>query len=88
MEFKLSNMLFSYSLKDHDSEKRRYTLYGRKYRDRLIMELSMSDKQSKSGFFFVSADCLENKEAGPKFYSLHKKWVTKIFIKFLELVLD
>ena len=44
IEFGLADMLFSYFLKEHDSEKDRYTMYKRKGREHLIVELSTSNK--------------------------------------------
>ena len=44
MEFELANLLFSYFLKEHDSDKGQYTLYRRKGHDHLITELSTLDK--------------------------------------------
>ena len=66
MEFELTNLLFSYFLKEHDSERGWYTLYRRKGREHLIVELSTSDKAWKNDFFFVSDNCLENKEGEPQ----------------------
>ena len=52
-------------MKEYDSEKGRYTLYRRKGREHLIVELSTLDKAWKNSFFFISDNCLENKEGEP-----------------------
>ena len=66
IEFGLTDLLYSYFLKEDNSEKGRYTLYRRKGGDDLIVELSTSDKMWKNEFFFISDDCLENKEREPQ----------------------
>ena len=66
IEFGLVDLLYSYFLKEHDSEKGRYTLYRRKGREHQIVELSTSNKMWKNEFFFISNDCLENKEGEPQ----------------------
>ena len=66
IEFGLADLLFFYFLKEHDSEKGRYTLYRRRGHEHLIVELSTSDKMWKNDFFFISDDCLENREGVPQ----------------------
>ena len=66
IDFELADLLFSYFLKEHDLEKGRYTLYRRKGREHLIVELSTSDKAWKNDFFFILDNCLENKEGEPQ----------------------
>ena len=66
MEFELADLLFSYCLKEHDSEKGQYTLYRRKEHSHLITDLSTSEKAWKNNFFFISDDCLGNKEGEPQ----------------------
>ena len=51
MELELTDLLYSYFLKEHDSEKRQYTLYRRKGRSHLITELSTFNKLWKNNFF-------------------------------------
>ena len=65
IEFGLADLLFSYFLKEHDSKKGRYTLYRRKGREHLIVELSTSDKMWKNDFFFILDECLENRDGEP-----------------------
>ena len=66
MEFELADLLFSYFLKEHDLTKCQYTLYRRKGHEHLITELSTSEKAWKNNFFFVSENCLENREWEPQ----------------------
>ena len=66
VDFGLADLLFSYFLKEHDSEKGRYTLYRRRGREHLIVELSTFDKMWKNDYFFISDDCLENREGEPQ----------------------
>ena len=66
IDFELIELLFSYSLKEYDSEKYWYTMYKRKGRQHLIIELSTSDKAWKNNFFFISDDCLGNREGEPQ----------------------
>ena len=65
-------MLFSYFLKEHNSEKGRYTLYKRMGCEHLVVELSTSNKMWKNDFFFISVECLENK-GKPQISSIWQK---------------
>ena len=66
IEFELADLLFSYFLKEHDSEKGQYTLYRRKGFEYWIIEVSTSNKMWKNDFFFISNECLENREGEPQ----------------------
>ena len=77
--------VFSYFLKEHDYEKGRYTLYRRRGRENLIVELSMSDKMWKNDYFFISDDCLENREGEPQIPYAWQK-VGKDFVHSFELL--
>ena len=65
-DFGLADLLFSYFLKEHDSEKCQYTLYRRRGHEHLIVELSTFDKMWKNDYFFISDDYLENREGEPQ----------------------
>ena len=65
IEFGFADLLYSYFLKENDLEKGQYTLYRRKGREHLIVELSSSNKLWKNEFFFISDDCLENIKGEP-----------------------
>lgn len=73
IEFGLVDFLFSYFLKEHDLEKGRYTLYKRKCREHLIVELSTSNKMWKNDFFFILDECLDNREGEPEILYAWKK---------------
>ena len=66
IEFGLTDLLFSYFLREHDSEKGQYTLYRRKSREHLIVELSTLEKMWKNDLFFISDECLDNREGEPQ----------------------
>ena len=78
--FRACRLVIFLFLKEHDSEKGLYILYKRKGHQHLIVELSTLDKAWKNDFFFISDNCLENKEGKPKFRASGKKWVRiKVF---------
>ena len=85
MEFELADLVYSYILKEHDSDKVWYTLYRRKDHDHLITDLSTSDKAWKNNFFFILENCLENKEGKPQIPFTWKK-AGKKFCIFFELL--
>ena len=66
VEVKLADLLFSYFLKEYDPDKGQYTFYRRKVREHLIVELLSLEKAWKNDFFFISDECLGNKEEEPQ----------------------
>lgn len=56
IEYGLSELLYTYFLREHDREKGRYNLYVRPDRDQLVCCLRTNDRKWKRSYFFARGD--------------------------------
>ena len=84
IEFGVSELLYTYFLREHDHEKGRYNLYVRQDRVQLVNHLRTNDRRWKQSYFFTRGDLvfgLSRQGDAPSFWKAFGEFILFIVVK-------